>query len=56
MTRQAIENILKGKKENQGIGVLNIIQRLQFIKNSHFDIQSTPNQGTVVTIKIPIQS
>ncbi|HWJ78426.1 MAG TPA: histidine kinase [Niallia sp.] len=56
MTDQAIENILKGKKENQGIGVLNIIQRLQFIKNSHFDIQSTPNQGTVVTIKIPIQS
>ena len=56
MSRQTIDNILEGKKEHQGIGVLNVIQRLKFIENSHFDMQSNPNQGTVITLKIPIQS
>lgn len=56
MTEQTIKNILEGKEEQQGIGILNIVQRLQFIPNSHFNIQSALNQGTIVTLQIPIQS
>ncbi|GFN31373.1 hypothetical protein PCURB6_16330 [Paenibacillus curdlanolyticus] len=55
MTRQTIDNLLRGANERQGIGIINVVQRLRYIPNSHLDLQSTPDLGTVVTIRIPIQ-
>ncbi|WP_341320443.1 histidine kinase [Solibacillus sp. FSL H8-0523] len=56
MTPETVATILEGTQEQQGIGVLNVIQRLQYIDNSQFDLHSALHEGTTIVLKIPIQS
>ncbi|ARE86043.1 Sensor histidine kinase YpdA [Clostridium formicaceticum] len=53
MTQQQIKDLLKGKKSQQGIGLLNVHTRLKANYNQGLEIQSEPGQGTKVTIMIP---
>lgn len=56
MTQQQIQNLLKGQKPDQGIGLLNVHKRLKTYYNRGLEIQSEPGQGTTVTIMIPEES
>lgn len=56
MTPETVAAILEGTQEQQGIGVFNVIQRLQFIDKSQFDLHSVLHEGTTIVLKIPIQS
>ena len=55
MSSKTIAHILDGTKEHQGIGILNVVQRLKYIDGSYFHIQSNENEGTRITMKLPLQ-
>lgn len=49
-----LENIQRGTHQNQGIGVMNVKERLQLMPNSVVRIESTSGVGTRVELHIPI--
>lgn len=53
MTNETVKDLLSGTKKQQGIGILNVVQRLQFIQGSQIDIQSKLGAGTCVILVIP---
>ena len=53
---EKIMNNEKGPSETRGVGITNVMARLDLYYNSKevFEIKSRKNEGTQVTIKIPI--
>ena len=53
----AYENVSEDSSEPKGIGIANVMSRLHLFYNGKeaFEIQSTPNVGTSITIKIPME-
>jgi len=52
MSEECVESILKEKNEKAGIGVANVNNRLKKVYGTGLKIESRPDQGTSVTMKI----
>lgn len=51
---EKLQTILKLTDADSGIGIQNVIQRLNYMKHGDITIQSELNKGTLVTIKFPL--